>query len=319
MLDQIWISFPHRRRGMKPGDAFDPVDVNRRLKLYPVDTVDARTNISDGPKRLYAQLFKIAVTIDRRKNPWPGFIFVKENFLAKRLGKSESGIRRDSSTLRKLGLVRVERPSRTKSNRYYFLWQPEFDRPDVSYQESESAQDDRADVSGRDRAYMSAQIRNERPDLSGHDSASVGGRYKEEQNNRANTEGRSDGSQVTSLQIPEGARAMKNQNPPSGFALDEQLPDFMAACRDWGMNLVEPDDFYEAFRFEWGRLDFFQRRDAIAAIRARIAAGIDPMGWKPKNFLKSEWKRAVKVLEPRRRAATAPDDYSYQLPQELAQ
>src|SRR5215472_451664 len=109
---------------MKPGEPFDPVDATRRLRLYPVDAVDARTDVSDGPKRLYSQLFRIAETTDRRKTPWPGYVFPSENFLAERLGKSGSSIRRDSAELRLLGLIRVERPDKTENNRYYFLWKP---------------------------------------------------------------------------------------------------------------------------------------------------------------------------------------------------
>lgn len=54
---------------MKAGGEFDPVDVTRNLKIYPTDTVDARMDLGDGPKRLYSQLFRIAVTTDRRRTP----------------------------------------------------------------------------------------------------------------------------------------------------------------------------------------------------------------------------------------------------------
>jgi hypothetical protein len=158
---------------MKAGDVFDPVDV-RRLNFYPVDSVDARRDTSDGPKRLYAKLHQIAVTADRRKNPWPGYIYASEKYLAVQLGKSESAIRRDSAALRSLGVVRVERPSRTKNNRYYFIWHPDFER---------------ANVSGRDSADVSAQERNDGADLSGHERSNVSGRYKEEPRVLTTTEG----------------------------------------------------------------------------------------------------------------------------------
>ena len=45
---------------VKIGEAFNPADVIR-MKMYPVDVVDSRPDIGDGPKRLYAQLFRIAI------------------------------------------------------------------------------------------------------------------------------------------------------------------------------------------------------------------------------------------------------------------
>ena len=95
-----------------------------------------------------------------------------------------------------------------------------------------------------------------------------------------------------SLAMPEPEPRDKHA-PPRGYALDEQFREYEAACREWGMNLVEPEDFFEAFRWEWTNKDFHQRRAAIEAVRSRIAVGIDPMGWKPKNFLKSEWRRPI--------------------------
>ena len=155
------------------GEPLDPVDVTRRLKIYPVDAVDARRDISDGPKRLYAKLFRIAVTADRRKNPWPGYVYASEKYLAAQLGKSESGIRRDSAALRAKALVRVERPNRTENNHYYFLWLPSFDG---------------ADVSARDSADMSAQKCFDSAEVSGHDRANVSGLYKEDPRVLTNTE-----------------------------------------------------------------------------------------------------------------------------------
>ncbi|HLW77845.1 MAG TPA: hypothetical protein VKS01_12690, partial [Bryobacteraceae bacterium] len=81
---------------MKPGDQFDPQDVTRRLKVYPVDVIDARTDMSDGPKRLYSKLFRIAAMADRRKHPWPGYVYASEERVSKLLGKSIASIRRDS-------------------------------------------------------------------------------------------------------------------------------------------------------------------------------------------------------------------------------
>ena len=49
---------------------------------------DARPDVSDGPKRLYAQLFRIAVTTDRRKYPWLGYIYASEWFLAGQVGRA---------------------------------------------------------------------------------------------------------------------------------------------------------------------------------------------------------------------------------------
>jgi hypothetical protein len=171
---------------MKAGTVFDPVDV-RRLKLYPVDVVDAWCHVGDGPKRLYGKLFQIAMTTDRRKNPWPGYIYASEWYLAGLLGKSESTIRRDSAALRSLKVVRVERRSRTESNCYSFLWHPDFERADVSVREEPG---ERADVSVRDSADMSAQKRFDSADVSVRDSADLRGRYKEEPIYTTYTEGR---------------------------------------------------------------------------------------------------------------------------------
>jgi len=154
--------------GLKPGDQFDPQDVTRRLRVYPVDVVDARPDIHDGPKRLYSKLFRIAAMADRRKHPWPGYVYASEDRLVGLLGKSTASIRRDSAALRSFGLVGVDRPNRRGNNHYSFLWQSEFDSADVSAQ----VLDDRSNLSGQ-RPLDSSNV-------SGRDSAHVSGRYKEE-------------------------------------------------------------------------------------------------------------------------------------------
>src|SRR5579862_8195755 len=116
---------------MNPGDVFDPV-VSRRLKLYPVDSVDGRRDLGDGPKRLYAQLFRIAVTADRRRNAWPGYVYASEMFLANRLGKSVSRIREDAKALRNAHLIKIERPRNQGNNQCSFLWVEDSHRPDSS-------------------------------------------------------------------------------------------------------------------------------------------------------------------------------------------
>jgi len=180
---------------VKPGEVFDPVDVTRRLKRYPVDAVDARRDIKDGPKRFYALLFRIAVTTDRRKNPWPGYLFPSEKFLAERLGKSESVIKRDLAVLRSVRLVRVERPDKTQNNRYFLLWDASFDGADVSGQEQPAVKDDSPEMSSRDSSHLSAQFRSDSANPSGHDGADVSGPYKEEQTVKANREAPANGSQ----------------------------------------------------------------------------------------------------------------------------
>jgi hypothetical protein len=81
----------HPRLYLTPTQAFDHVEVTRRLKIFPVDFVDASPDLGDGPERLYAQLFRIAVTTDRRKNPWPGYVYASENFLVWESRNRQSG------------------------------------------------------------------------------------------------------------------------------------------------------------------------------------------------------------------------------------
>jgi hypothetical protein len=49
-----------RNNDLDEQEPFDPADVTWCLRLYPVDVVDARQDISAGPKRLYAKPFRIA-------------------------------------------------------------------------------------------------------------------------------------------------------------------------------------------------------------------------------------------------------------------
>jgi hypothetical protein len=161
---------------VKSGDPFDPQDVIRRLKVYPVDVVDARTDISDGPKRLYAKLFRIVAFADRKKHEWHGYVYASEQYLAVQLGKSIAGVRRDLATLRTLGLIRVDRPNRRANNHYFFLWRPEFDRPNGNSQASD------------ERLNLSDQSRPNSANLSGRDSADVSGPYMEEPEALTHTE-----------------------------------------------------------------------------------------------------------------------------------
>jgi hypothetical protein len=146
---------------MKTGDVFDPVDVARRLKVYPVDIVDAMTDVSDGPKRLYSKLFQLAVTPDRRKYPWNGYVYTSEQYLSKLLGKSVSGVRRDLTVIRDRRLIAVERPNRHESSHYIFLWHETFDSANVGCQDAPTAQPDSANVSALDRPHVGALYKEE--------------------------------------------------------------------------------------------------------------------------------------------------------------
>lgn len=167
-------------------DVFDPAEVSRERKIYPVDVVDARRNIGDGPKRLYAQLFRIAVTTDRRKHPWPGYVYASEKFLAGRLGKSESQIRRDSAALRAAGLVHVGRPNKKQNNRYYFLWDSTFDSADLRRDEQLARNDDGANMRSGNSADTHGHSRSDGASMRGHDSADMHGPTKEKQIVEAN-------------------------------------------------------------------------------------------------------------------------------------
>ncbi len=93
---------------------------------------------------------------------------------------------------------------------------------------------------------------------------------------------------------------------PAGYAFDEQYQQFREACKSWGMNVIDPEDFVSAW-FEWSSLDGLQRADAVSGIMARREAGNDPAYAKsPKNYLKNrEWKRAVR--SPKKSGLSAED------------
>ena len=130
---------------MRHGEAFDPVEV-RKQRIFPADVLDSRIDVSDGPKRLYAKLSQLALTADRRQRPWKGYIEFSESYLAKLLGKSESGVRRDMAVLRDLRFIRTDRPNRQKHAQHVFLWHPDFDRANVSGQGPEESAPDRANL-----------------------------------------------------------------------------------------------------------------------------------------------------------------------------
>ncbi len=91
---------------------------------------------------------------------------------------------------------------------------------------------------------------------------------------------------------------------PRGYSMDVQYEDFRNACKSWGMNIVDPEDFYDSW-WEWVKLDGLQRADSIAGLLARKEAGVEAWsGLRPKNYLRSrEWKRAIKL--PKQSGLTA--------------
>lgn len=115
----------------KPGDRYDPVEAAKN-GFYPEDVVDARTDLRDGPKRVFSRFIRIAKTADRRRNPWKGYIFPSIAYMAKLLGKSGRGIERDVAVLVEDDLIEIERPNRTEFNCYYFTWKDEFDTTKTS-------------------------------------------------------------------------------------------------------------------------------------------------------------------------------------------
>jgi hypothetical protein len=217
-------------------------------------------------------------------------------------------------------LLLVDRPKNQGNNHYSFLWREDFHRSNVG---AGMEQEHRSNVGGEHRANVRGGDGGHRADPGGGHRSNVSGAYKEEPLRETSTEEAPAEPESGSLSSATLAAVGKNEIPidgprrgkpaPAGYAFDEQFAEFQDACRKWGMNLVEPEDFYEAYRFEWGGLDFEQRNKAIQAIRSRAAAEIDPLGWKPKNFLKTEWKREIRVAKPASGAApvTYPtaDDY----------
>lgn len=85
---------------------------------------------------------------------------------------------------------------------------------------------------------------------------------------------------------------------PVGYAFDEQYAEFRQACTDFGMAVIDSDFTHGAW-FEWLKLDFEQRRAAIAGIEERRENGTDPqMVPRPEKYLKNrEWKRMVRKAE----------------------
>jgi hypothetical protein len=109
------------------GEAFDPKAAHA-AEAYVLDASDAMIDLGDGPKRVYTKLFRIAVTADRRKHGWYGYVFAGAFALSSDLGKSEQSIRRDLKALALHGLITISRPNRHLNNEYRFLWHPWFQK-----------------------------------------------------------------------------------------------------------------------------------------------------------------------------------------------
>ncbi len=288
---------------MKVGDVFNPwrgacgfyaPDVVSRLRPFTI--LETRRKFSTGHKLLYTRLVRRA---GRNGRCFPG-----QADLAEAVGKSERAVRMWLEDLEAFGLIARRCRGRGKKGagqtaEYTFLWHALFDRQNPPI------------LTGRNGHYD----RQESALMTGKNEQIP---YKEETCTEETRTGNMPLDVANSFPEidpkAEGVRAGKptdrqpvggHATAPAGYAFDEQFIEYRAACIDWGMNVVDPEDFYEAFRWEWSKLDFFQRGTAIDNIRARFAAGLDPLGWKPKNFLKAEYKRPIKIPEFRKRAATA--------------
>jgi hypothetical protein len=101
------------------GQPFDPREAQNAGR-YPVDWVDSRRDLKDGPRRIYRYLYRIDVTSDRKKNPWRGYVFAGIETMAADLGKPESCVRRDLKSLQRQNLLRIERPNKQEGNQYCF-------------------------------------------------------------------------------------------------------------------------------------------------------------------------------------------------------
>jgi hypothetical protein len=141
------------------GQPFDPREAQSAGR-YPVDWVDSGRSLKDGPRRIYRYLYGIGVKSDRKENPWRGYVFPDIETIAADLGKSASCVRRDLKPLQKEKLVAVERPNKQEGNRYYFLWQPEFEGPWRKSDEREERLVKAASRRRPERRNVSAQERN---------------------------------------------------------------------------------------------------------------------------------------------------------------
>jgi hypothetical protein len=276
-------------RRLSIGEAFNPwrgacgfYPPDAVSRLQPLTVIATRRRFSDGQKRLYTLLV--------RRSGRNGQCFPGQGDLATALGKSERAIRRWLEDLEAFGLIGRQCRGRSKggngqTDSYTFLWHPIFDQTSLGVMTGHNALYDRPES-----AIMTGQ--NRQP-LYKEEACTVETRRVEARkdapasSNETASEERLEHPPV----VPTSPRHGLLQ--PAGYAFDEQYADFRAACRDWGLNVID-EDFLDAWP-EWRVLDFERRRDAIQGIHARKLAGKDPSFVRnPKNYLRGhEWKRPL--------------------------
>lgn len=89
---------------------------------------------------------------------------------------------------------------------------------------------------------------------------------------------------------------------PPGYEFDELYQRFRQACKDFGLAVIDPEDFVGFAWIEWGKLDSEQRLAAVTGLDARRISGCDPAFTPgPEKYLKKrEWKRPIVTPRPQK-------------------
>jgi hypothetical protein len=135
---------------MKAGERFNPSF--KACGFYPADVVDHQQWLRATAKVLYRRLIRFAGS--------KGVCWPSQRTLKFEVGrKSERQIRRDLAELADAKLIEKEQGGRRRSNRYYFLSHPIFDRFDRTNQSAQAAENVRSRPDTSDR--MTGQIRSD--------------------------------------------------------------------------------------------------------------------------------------------------------------
>ena len=118
---------------MKIGEPFNPRA--KDLGFFPAEIVDKRRDLTNGQKLLYHRMVGWARLEDgERHNERAGEVWRSHETIADDLGKCERQIRRDLEALETAGLLDRRKRDGRKSNTYFFLFHPSFDRTSESAQ-----------------------------------------------------------------------------------------------------------------------------------------------------------------------------------------
>ena len=157
---------------MKSADTFNPR--YEACGFHPEEVVGRRRDLSEAAKRLYDRLVHWArLTSGERANQRAGEVWRSKENMAEELGKSERQVCRCLARLKAAGLIGWHYRDGRKSNTYFFLFHPDFERAGFTdktvvgsnFVTSASVQ---AIDSGSGRPALNGHLCPVGPDLNGH-------------------------------------------------------------------------------------------------------------------------------------------------------